>query len=122
MHLSILVISQWILLQAFGHHFIGDDNYFLRLRLYNKFQYIKQFAGISTGEAQHGCCFFQFNFSFLQHGIRSDGTLQKFQQIFFFQRFEYIKLATGQERADDLERRVFRCCTNQRDCSVLYSS
>jgi uroporphyrin-III C-methyltransferase/precorrin-2 dehydrogenase/sirohydrochlorin ferrochelatase len=32
-----------------------------------------------------------------------DGTLQKFEQIFLFQRFEHIKLATGEERADHFE-------------------
>ena len=79
MHLSILVVCQRILLQPFGHHFIGDDNSLFRFRLHNEFQYIKQLAGVSTGETQHGRCFFQFNFAFFQYGIRGDGTLQKFQ-------------------------------------------
>ena len=79
MHLPILVVCQRILLQPFGHHFIGDDNSLFRFRLHNEFQYIKQLAGVSTGETQHGRCFFQFNFAFFQYGIRGDGTLQKFQ-------------------------------------------
>ena len=103
MHFPVLIVSQRILLQTFGHHVIGDDNRFLCVRFHYKFKYIEQFTGVSAGEAQHGCRFFEFDFPFFQYGVGSDGTLQKFEQIFLFQRFKHIKLATGEERADHFE-------------------
>ena len=122
MHLSILVVCQRILLQPFGHHFIGDDNSLFRFRLHNEFQYIKQLAGIPTGEAQHSCGFFQFNLTFFQYRVCTNGTFQKFQQIFFLQRFQHIKLAAGQERTNHFERRVLRGGTDECHRTVFHCS
>lgn len=68
-----------------------------------KFKYIEQFTGVSAWRSAAGCRFFEFDFPFFQYGVGGDGTLQKFEQIFLFQRFEHIKLATGEERADHFE-------------------
>ena len=57
----------------------SNDQRIFRVRFYYKFEYIEQFAGVSTGEAQHCCRFFEFDLPLFQYRIGSDGALQKLQ-------------------------------------------
>ena len=120
MHLALLIISQRILLQLFLYHLIGDNHFIAACRFHHQFQDIEQFPGITATEAEHGCGFLQLNLLLLEFHILGDGTLQESLQVFLLQRFEHIELATGKERTDDLERGIFRGCTNQGDNTLLH--
>ena len=61
-HFTVLVVSQRILLQSLHDLFIGNDNLFgRRLRFYHQFQYIEEFACISSGVAEHRIGFLQLD-------------------------------------------------------------
>ena len=120
MHLALFIISQWILLQLFLYHLIGDNHFLAASRFHHQFQDIEQFPGITATEAEHGCGFLQLNLFLLEFHILGDGTLQESLQVFLLQRFEHIELATGKERTDDLERGIFRGSTNQGDNTLLH--
>ena len=120
MHLALLIISQRILLQLFLYHLISDNHFIAACRFHHQFQDIEQFPGITATEAEHGCGFLQLNLLLLEFHILGDGSLQEPLQVFLFQRFEHIELATGKERTDYLERGIFRCSTNQGDNALLH--
>ena len=56
-----------------------------------------------------------------QYDISFHSLMQQFQQVVFRQAFQDIQLATGQKRAYDLERRIFRRGSDQRDRPLLHS-
>ena len=58
MHLSVFVVGKRILLQAFCHHLIGDDDGISGFGRNNEIQDVEQFAGVSTTVAKHGGGFF----------------------------------------------------------------
>ena len=64
--------------------------------------------------------FLQLNLLLLEFHILGGGSLQEPLQVFLFQRFEHIELATGKERTDYLERGIFRGSTNQGDNTLLH--
>ena len=57
-----------------------------------------------------------------QYDISFHSLVQQFQQVVFRQTFQDIQLATGQKRTYDLERRIFRRGSDQRDRSLLHSA
>ena len=107
MHLAVLVVGQRVLLQAFGHHVVGDDDGVVCFRLDNQFQYVEQLTGVSSAVAQHGGSFLQLDVAFTQDMVGCQCPLKQFQQVFLFERLQYINLAARQQRADDFERGIF---------------
>ena len=122
MHLSLLVVSQRILLQLVYHHLVGNDHIIRPSRFNHEFKDIEQLAGITTTISQQGTLLLQFNMLFPQFHILRNGTVQQSFQIFLFQRFQDIELTSGEQRPDDFERRILRCSTNQGNDSFFYRS
>ena len=85
MHLAVLVVSKRVLLKAFGHHVIRDEDRVCGFGVYHQLEDVEQLAGVSSAEAEHGSGLFQFYLPFLQHGVCGDGALQQFQQVVLLQ-------------------------------------
>ena len=123
MHLAVLVVGQRILLQTLRHQVVGNDERFaLAHRFAQQIQDVQQFAGIATAEAKQGIGFPEFYLQVLQHDVFLYRTAGQFQQVVAPQALQHIHLAAAQQGTDDLERRVLRGGTNQRDDALLDGS
>ena len=106
MHFAVFVVGKGILLEAFGHHLIGDDHRVAGFGLHNEVEDVEQLTGIAATVTEHGGSLPELYLPFFQLDIRRYGTLQEFQQVVLLQRFQYVELAARQQRTDHLERGV----------------
>ena len=77
MHLTILVVGQRILLDAFRHQLVGDDDRILLFGLNNKFQYVEQLACVAPTETQQVGGLSQLNLAFLQFNVFGNGVIEQ---------------------------------------------
>ena len=105
-HFAVFVVGKGILLEAFGHHLIGDDHRVAGFGLHNEVEDVEQLTGIAATVTEHGGSLPELYLPFFQLDIRRYGTLQEFQQVVFLQRFQHVELAARQQRTDHLERGV----------------
>ena len=106
MHIALLVVSKGILLKLFFYHLVGDDHLIRFCRFHHQFQDIEELPGIASAEAEHRRGFLQIDILLREFHVLGDGTLQESLQIFLFQGFEHVELASGEQRTDNLERGV----------------
>ena len=85
MHLTVLIIRQWILLQTLIHDFIGDYHLIRTVCLNHKFQYIEQLTGIAARETEDCRCLTQFYITLFENGVCLYGAVQKLEQVILFQ-------------------------------------
>ena len=93
MHLSPLVIGQWILLETGSHQVVGDFDVAFGERTNHQVEDVEQFSGVATAVAQQGLMFFHGNVALFQFHIFGQRPVQQLQQVVFFQRFQHIQLA-----------------------------
>ena len=122
MQFSTLIVCQRVLLKPFGYDCVRDNHLVRSVSLYHQFKNIQQLAGISSAIPEHGIRFAKFDMFRFQYDISFHSLVQQFQQVVFRQTFQDIQLATGQKRTYDLERRIFRRGSDQRDRSLLHSA
>ena len=122
MHLAVFVVGQRILLQACLDEFVGNHDGLCRLRLYHEFQNVEQLACIAAAVSEHRSRLLQLNVQLRELGVGGNGALQQGQQVVLLERLQHIELATREQRANHLERRVLRSGADERDDTPLYSS
>ena len=121
MHLTVLVVSQRVLLKTIHHNLVCNHDFIPYFSLHRQFQDIQKFTGIASAVSQQGSRLLQLDILLLQDCVFVDGSVEQFQQIVFFERLEHIELTTRQEWTDDLERRILRRGTYQGDDTLLHS-
>jgi hypothetical protein len=121
-HLSVLIISQRILLQTLLHLFVCDYDFAVWLGIDHKFQNIQQLSGIAAAISHHGGSFLHIYFALLQFFVVMYGVVYEFCQIFFLERLECIYLTARKQRTYYLERRILRGCADKCYRSVFHGS
>ena len=119
-HIALLVVSKGILLKLFFYHLVGDDHLIRFCRFHHQFQDIEELPGIAAAEPEHRRSFLQIDLLLREFHVLGDGTLQESLQIFLFQGFEHVELASGEQRTDYLERGVLGGGTNQGNDALLH--
>ena len=122
MHLAVFVVGQRILLQACLDEFVGNNDGLCRLRLYHEFQNVQQLACIAAAISEHRSRLLQLDVQLRELGVGGNGAMQQCQQVVFLERLQHIELATREQRANHLERRVLCSGTDERDDTPLHSS
>ena len=52
MHLAVLIVGKWVLLQTALHNLVGNNHLFVAVGLDNKLQYIEKLARVASAIAQ----------------------------------------------------------------------
>ena len=148
MHLAILVVGHRIGLELFGDKGIGDDNggFFFRsacrlvvvivgwfvvvivigiveiivgILTADEVKDIQELAAVSSCITQQGAGLLHLDFSLRDDGVFLQDTFHQAQQVVVAKRLEGIDLATAQQGANHLERRVLGGGTDECDDTTL---
>ena len=119
MHLTVLVVGQGVLLEPLFDHLVGDGHLVVGRGTDDKLEDVEQFARIATAIAQQRIGLLQMDMALGEFDILGHGTMKKREQIGSLERLEDIELASGEQRADNLERGILGGGTDERHHATL---